>query len=60
MLYATLYAMAKNSRSIIWDILFNFNIYMDNKGSFCRLFEYLQYFLYNYMKIYNFGKKNYS
>ena len=48
-LLLTLYAMIKNPKSIIWDILVIFNIYMDIKGSFCREFEYLQYFLYKYL-----------
>ena len=46
--WLNLYAMTKNPKSIIWDILVIFNICMDIKGSFCREFECLQYFLYNY------------
>ena len=49
--------MTKNPKSIIWDILAIFNIYMDIKGSFCREFEYLPYFLYYFRKIYSLGKK---
>ena len=44
--------LTKNPKSIIRDILVIFNSYIDIKGSFCREFEYLQYFLYNYRKIY--------
>ena len=32
------YAMTKNPKSINWDILAIFYIYMDIKGSFCREF----------------------
>ena len=41
----------KNPKCIIWDILANFNKYMDHKGSFCREFKCLQHFLTIYMII---------
>ena len=46
-------AINKNPKSIIWDILVIFNIYMHIKDSFCREFKYLQY---NYIKIYSLSK----
>ena len=49
---STYHLMTKNPKSIIWDSLTIYNIYMDIKGSFCREFKFLQHFITKYM--YNF------
>ena len=47
-----LHTMTKNTKSIIWDILAIFNIYIDIKGSFCREFKLISRELTFYNKLY--------